>query len=108
MDSTSPEQLELRKDVFPDGAFDRMIDGMSQSVSYHDGVPVCASLPDTWTYEVIDADPYVKGQTQTAVFKNAVLANGSNVAVPAFIDKGERIVVDINAWSFVRRGKEEV
>jgi elongation factor P len=45
----------------------------------------------------------VKGQTAASSYKPAVLENGIRVLVPPFIGAGERIVVDTNELTYMRR-----
>jgi len=95
MDSESYEQLELQKDFVGDrAAF--LQDGMTEK-------PIGISLPDQVTLEITEADPVVKGQTAASSYKPAVLENGVRVLVPPFISAGERIVVDTNEITYLRR-----
>ena len=45
----------------------------------------------------------VKGQTAASSYKPAMLENGIRVLVPPFIGSGERIIVDTNELTYVRR-----
>lgn len=45
----------------------------------------------------------MKGQTAASSYKPAVLENGVRVLVPPFISSGERIIVDTNELTYVRR-----
>ena len=55
------------------------------------------------TLTITEADPVVKGQTAASSYKPAVLENGVRVLVPPFISAGERIIVDTNEITYVRR-----
>ena len=55
------------------------------------------------TLEIAEADPVVKGQTAASSYKPAVLENGVRVMVPPFISSGEKIVVDTNELTYLRR-----
>ena len=48
----------------------------------------------------------VKGQTASSSYKPALLGNGLKVMVPPFIGTGERIIVDTNEVTYVRRASE--
>ena len=96
------EQLELQKDFVGDrGAF--LQDGMTVTVELYDEKPIGISLPDQVTLTIAEADPVVKGQTAASSYKPAVLENGVRVLVPPFIESGERIIVDTNEITYVRR-----
>ncbi|MCB1454568.1 MAG: elongation factor P [Rhizobiaceae bacterium] len=102
MDTESYEQLELQKDFVGDrAAF--LQDGMTVTVELYEEKPIGISLPDQVTLEVSEADPVVKGQTAASSYKPAVLENGVRVMVPPFISTGERIIVDTNELTYIRR-----
>ena len=102
MDTESYEQLELQKDFVGDrAAF--LQDGMMVTVQLYNEKPIGVSLPDQVTLAIIEADPVVKGQTAASSYKPAMLENGMRVLVPPFISSGERIIVDTNELTYVRR-----
>ena len=102
MDNESYEQLELQKEFVGDrGAF--LQDGMMVTVELYEDKPIGISLPDYVTLTITEADPVVKGQTAASSYKPAVMENGVRVMVPPFIESGERIIVDTNEITYVRR-----
>ncbi len=102
MDTESYEQIELPADFVGDrAAF--LQDGMMVTVESYEGKPLGISLPGQVTLEVSEADPVVKGQTAASSYKPAIMENGVRVMVPPFITAGERIVVDTNEVTYVRR-----
>jgi len=102
MDSDSYEQLELAKDFVGErSAF--LQDGMTVTVELYEEKPIGISLPDQVTLTIAEADPVVKGQTAASSYKPAVMENGVRVMVPPFIAAGERILVDTNEISYIRR-----
>jgi elongation factor P len=102
MDTESYEQLELAKDFVGDrAAF--LQDGMMVTVRLYGEKPIGVALPDQVTLAITEADPVVKGQTAASSYKPAMLENGIRVLVPPFISSGERIVVDTNELTYVRR-----
>ncbi len=102
MDSETYEQLELQKDFVGDrAAF--LQDGMTVTVELYEEKPIGISLPQQVTLKITEADPVVKGQTATSSYKPAVLENGVRVMVPPFISAGERVVVDTDELTYLRR-----
>ncbi len=102
MDSESYEQLDIPYDFVGErAAF--LQDGMTVTVESHEGKPIGISLPDQVTLQVTEAEPVVKGQTASASYKPAMLENGVRVMVPPFVTIGERIVVDTNEITYIRR-----
>ena len=102
MDTETYEQLELQKDFVGDrAAF--LQDGMMVTVEMHEEKPIGISLPDQVVLEIVEADPVVKGQTAASSYKPAVMENGVRVMVPPFISAGEKILVDTNEITYIRR-----
>ncbi len=75
------------------------------SVRLYEDRPIGINLPDQVTLAITEADPVVKGQTVSSSYKPAVLENGIRVLVPPFISAGERIVVDTNELTYLRRAE---
>ena len=102
MDTDTYEQLELQQEFVGDrAAF--LQDGMTVTVELYEEKPIGITLPDQVTLEITEADAVVKGQTQSSSYKPAMLENGVKVMVPPFISAGERIIVDTNEITYVRR-----
>jgi len=102
MDLESYEQLELQKDFVGDRrAF--LQDGMMVTVELHEDRPIGIALPDHVTLAIAEADPVVKGQTAASSYKPAILENGVRILVPPFISAGERVIVDTNELTYLRR-----
>lgn len=102
MDLESYEQLELQKDFVGDRrAF--LQDGMMVTVELYDERPIGIALPDHVTLAITEADPVVKGQTAASSYKPAILENGVRILVPPFISAGERVIVDTNELTYLRR-----
>ena len=78
---------------------------MMVTVESYEEKPLGVSLPAQVTLQIAEADPVVKGQTAASSYKPAVLENGVRVMVPPFITAGERIIVDTNDVTYVRRAE---
>jgi elongation factor P len=104
MDMDTFEQIELPRDFLEErAAF--LQDGMKVNVESHEGRPIGVTLPDQVTLKVVEADPVVKGQTAASSYKPAKLENGVRILVPPFVEAGERVVVDTNESTYVRRAE---
>lgn len=102
MDMETYDQMSLAEDFVGErAAF--LQDGMQVTVELHDERPIGISLPDQVTLEVTETEAVVKGQTAASSYKPAIMDNGARVMVPPFISVGERIVVDTNEITYVRR-----
>jgi elongation factor P len=102
MDTDTYDQIQLPRDFLEErAAF--LQDGMTVSVESHEGRAIGVTLPDQVTLQVVEADPVVKGQTAASSYKPAKLENGVRILVPPFVEAGERVVVDTNELTYVRR-----
>lgn len=102
MDAQSYDQLELQKDFVGErAAF--LQDGMNVTVELYEERPIGITLPDQVVLAITEADPVVKGQTAASSYKPAILENGIRIMVPPFIESGERVVVDTNEITYLRR-----
>ena len=81
-------------------------DGTTVQLSLHDGIPIAIELPPRATFEVVETEPVVKGQTASGSYKPAVLTNGVRTMVPTYITVGTRIVVMTEDGSFAERAKD--
>ncbi len=104
MDMESYEQLELQKDFVGErAAF--LQDGMEVTVESHEGRPIGIQLPDQVTLEITETEPHIKGQTVSSSYKPAMLENGVRTNVPPFVGVGDKIIVDTNEITYVKRAE---
>ncbi|HEU0194086.1 MAG TPA: elongation factor P [Gaiellales bacterium] len=68
-----------------------------------DGSPTSLQLPAAVELAVTDTEPAVKGDTVSNVTKPATLETGAVVAVPLFVEPGERIRVDTRDARYISR-----
>jgi elongation factor P len=72
-------------------------------VESHEGKPIGIRLPDQVTLEITETEAVVKGQTAASSNKPAICANGVRVMVPPFVETGDKIVVDTNEVTYLKR-----
>jgi elongation factor P len=83
-----------------------LTDGITVTLSTHEGVPIAIELPRLATFEVVDTEPAVKNQTASSSYKPAVLSNGLKTMVPPYIAVGTRIVILTEDGSYQERAKD--
>lgn len=105
MNNESYDQIEVPEDVIGDAA-PWLQENMICRVATHEGTPLSVTLPQKVTLEIIEAEPAVKGQTQSASYKPAKLENGAAIMVPAHIAAGTRVVVSTADGSYVERARD--
>ncbi|EFJ21954.1 hypothetical protein SELMODRAFT_443353 [Selaginella moellendorffii] len=106
MDPKTFDQVTVDKELFGTGA-SYLSDGMSVTVQMHEGKPVTASVPVSLTCKVVEAEPFMKGQTQAAAYKHITLENGKIIMAPCFIVSGDQIVVNTVEDTYVTRASKE-
>ena len=99
------DQILVSKDVLGEQG-QWLVEGMTCAVSLFEGNPIAVELPQRVTFEIVEADPVVKGQTASSSFKPAKLSNGARVMVPPHIGTGTRVVVMTADGSYVERAKD--
>lgn len=105
MNPENYDQLVASPDVIGDAA-PYLTDGCTVSLSTHDGVPIAIELPRLATFEVVETEPSVKGQTASSSYKPAILSNGLKTMVPPYITVGTKIVVLTEDGSYQERAKD--
>jgi elongation factor P len=105
MNPETYDQLVASPEVIGDAHY-YLQDGMAVHLQTHDGVPIAVELPRLATFEVVDTEPSVKGQTASSSYKPAVLSNGLKTQVPPYITVGTRIVVLTEDGSYQERAKD--
>lgn len=104
MDSANYDQIEINEEFIGErAAF--LQDGMTVNVQMHENRPIGVKLPDQVVLQVLEADAVLKGQTAAPSYKAAKLENGLRLMVPPFISAGEKVVVDTNEVTYVRRAE---
>jgi elongation factor P len=105
MNMESYEQVAVPKDVVGDGAV-YLQENMEVQLALYQGVPVSIELPQRVTFEIVDTEPTMKGQTASSSYKPATLSNGVRTMVPPHISTGTRVVVMTEDGSYVERAKD--
>ena len=99
------DQIAVSKDIIGDQAV-YLQEGMTCTVMLHEGNPVSIDLAQRVVFEIVEADPVVKGQTASSSYKPAILSNGVRIMVPPHIAAGTKVVVMTADGSYVERAKE--
>jgi len=102
MNSENYEQIHLQAEFVGDKAA-YLTDGMEVEVEFYEECAISISIPEQIILEIEDTEPVVKGQTAANSFKPATLVNGVRTSVPPFVGVGERIVVNTEDGSYVKR-----
>ncbi len=97
-------QFEVTKEFMED-ALKYLEEEMPCEIVMYEGKPLSIELPVKLVREVIYTEPAVKGDTSGKVMKPARLSTGHEIAVPGFIEIGEKIEIDTRTDEYVSRAK---
>ena len=104
MDPESFEQYELNADLVG-AAKDFKRDGDEMEIQFYNGTPIYLTLPKNLWLEVTYTETAVKGDTSSAITKDATLETGVVIKVPAFIKTGDLVSVDTETGAYRERKK---
>jgi elongation factor P len=102
MDTETFDQLALPADTMTD-ELRFMRENDTIQLLFVDGSPSGVQLPAAVELAVVETEPGVKGDTVSNVTKPATLETGAVVAVPLFVNVGERIRVDTREARYISR-----
>ena len=83
-----------------------LIDNLEVDLLLFEGKPIGITLPNFVDLVVIQADPWVKGDSVSGDSKPVTLETGYTLRVPPFIEEGTKITVDTRTGEYVTRVKE--
>ena len=104
MNNETYEQTELHKDVLGDDLV-FLQPNMQVEIEFYEGNPLSATLPASVVLEVVETEPVMKNANATGSYKPAKLENGITVAIPPYMEAGERIRVNTVDRTFMERVK---
>lgn len=105
MDTENYEQFDLNAEAMEDKA-GYIKEGDTVSAQLFDGRVINIELPKNVALKVTYAETAVKGDTSSAITKDATLETGIVVKVPAFIKQGDVISVDTATGAYRERVKD--
>ena len=104
MNTSSYEQFELSEEKVGD-AKNYLTENLVVSMLLFQGGPIGITLPNFVVLKIVQADPWVKGDTAAGATKPVTLETGFVVQVPLFVEEGELIKLDTRTGSYVERVK---
>jgi len=99
------DQVSVPADVVGDKA-PYLTENMDVQMQSFEGRPISIEIPQRATFEIVETEPVVRGQTASGSFKPALLSNGVRTMVPTHIVTGTRVVVMTEDGSYIERAKD--
>lgn len=105
MNEETFHQFEVPADLVGDGA-GYLKEGDQVQLQFFNDRPINVELPKNVPLEVTYTEDAVKGDTSSAISKNATLETGLTIKVPAFVKQGDLISVDTTTGAYRERVKD--
>ena len=102
MDQDTYEQIQISISKFEEKR-SLLQEGIQIEIESYEDEPVNILFPENISFIVSETEPTVKGQTAASSYKPAKLENCLRVMVPPFIQVGEKIIINTNDLSYVKR-----
>ena len=102
MDTESYEQMALSKDTVGD-ALKFVKENEMCKICSHNGNVYSVEPPLFVELEITDTEPGFKGDTATGASKPATVETGAQLAVPLFVNQGDKIKIDTRTGEYLSR-----
>ncbi len=100
------EQIKLASEIIGDG-INYLVPNVIFLVERHEEKHVGIEPPLTIDIKVVKTEPFLKGATQSASSKPAMLETGITINVPQFIKEGETVRIDTRQGKYLERVKNK-
>ncbi|MDR2280545.1 MAG: elongation factor P, partial [Gordonia sp. (in: high G+C Gram-positive bacteria)] len=102
MDKSDYDQLTVASAVVGDSA-KFMLENQDVQIALHEGEPLYIELPASVVLEITYTEPGLQGDRSTGGTKPATLETGAEIAVPLFINTGDKLKVDSRDGNYLGR-----
>ena len=104
-DAETYEEHRISKEQLGDSAYFLIPDALCTVLLFKEKV-IEVTLPIFIEKEIVDTEPGARGDTATNVTKPAKIDNGYEIAVPIFINMGDKVKIDTRTGQYVERIKK--
>ena len=102
MNSETYEQIFLTEEQVGE-ATNFMPENTEVHILFFNQKPIGITLPNFIDFEVVKAEPWLKGDTASSTTKPVTISTGVLVQVPIFVNEGDVIRVDTRTGDYVTR-----
>jgi elongation factor P len=103
MDPNTFEQIGVKLKIIGVTEVNYLKEGESYNISLLEDEILALNLPPKMDFTVAEADPGVKGNTASNIYKDAVLDNGMKARVPLFIKAGDKVRIDTRTGEYSQK-----
>jgi elongation factor P len=104
MNSETYEQFTLDAETLGDGRY-YLQDQMDVDVTFYNGNPIGVAVPQSVVLTIAETEPELRGATASNSPKPAKTDTGLSLTVPPFIKVGDRIVVNTEEGTYLKRAE---
>jgi elongation factor P len=105
MDEKTYDQTTIGNDLLAN-LHQWLMEEITYQVIFYKGNAIEVIPPTFMEMTIVDTAPGVRGDTSGRVLKPAVTETGAKVAVPIFIEQGQKIKVDTRTSEYVSRAND--
>ena len=105
MDQKTYEQVTITEDILGDDHY-FLVDNMQVKVLLFNERGIGVTLPNFVNLRVVQADPWVKGDTAAGNNKPATVEGGYVLHVQSFVEEGDLLQIDTRTGEYYTRVKE--
>lgn len=98
MNQATFDQVSVPLVIVPEHAY--LKEGETFTLSFLGDEALSLELPPKMEFSVTEADPAVRGNSATNIYKDAELENGVRVRVPLFIKPGDKVRIDTRTGEY--------
>jgi elongation factor P len=102
MNSESYEEVTISDELIGTGKY-YLQEGMQVQLSIYEENPIGIQLPQTVTLEIADTEPGMKNATATNSPKPAKTDTGLQLAVPQFVNVGDKVIINTETGEYQSR-----
>jgi elongation factor P len=104
MDTSNYEQIAISNEQLGENVF-YLLDNTEVDIVFFNGRAIDIEPPTFVVLQVANTEPGFKGDTSSNTTKPATLQTGLEVAVPLFVDIGDKLKIDTRTGEYVERVK---
>lgn len=104
LDQVTYEQVGLATESLDDEPH-YLTDNLGVRLIYYNQRPVGVELPHSVVLRIDQCDPGVRGDTVSAVTKEAIMETGLRVQVPMFVEQSDKLRIDTRDGRYLERVK---
>lgn len=102
MDTETYDQVQIPRETVGQAA-NYLLENSDAVVAIHEDSPLYVELPASVELQIRHTDPGVQGDRSTGGTKPAELETGASIAVPLFVNAGDRVKVDTRDGRYLGR-----